>query len=190
MNWVRDNRKDAFIVSLTVAVPFVLVVFIVVSTWATGHSYQEEIDSLQPRIARLMGAKQAEEQLLTAAQKAESRMQNLVYPSTENPDTVSATLQKNVRGVMSEAGLGVADSRIEPTRREGQFDVIGLTVSVTGTIDSLDAALREIVAYTPLLLVTSLDVTLARTSGRSVSGQQEEQALSVKMHLLALRGVE
>jgi general secretion pathway protein M len=189
VSWVQDNRRVAIVVALTLAVPLVLVVYFVVNLWLLGQSYQAEIDSLEPRIARLIGARQSETQLLAAAQKVESRILNLVYPSTDNPDTVAAALQKNVRGIMSGAGLVVADSRIEPTRREGAFDVIGLTVSVTGSIDALDAALLEVVSYTPLLLVSDINVMPARSSRRT-GADQEEQLLTVKMHLLALRGVE
>jgi hypothetical protein len=189
VNWIQGNRKGAIIVALTVAVPLFLTIYFIVSLWSLGQSYQEEIDRLEPRIARFMGVMQAEEQLLESAKKVESRILNLVYPSTDDPGTVSAALQKNVRGIMSAAGLVVADSRIVPARREGAFDVIGLTVSVTGGIDALDAALLEVVAYTPLLLVSSINVTLARASRRSGAGQ-DEQVLTARLHFLALRSVE
>lgn len=189
MSWMQANRKVAIIVALTLAVPLVLVLYFAMNLWALGRSNQAEIDSLEPRIARLIGAKQAEGQLLASAREVESRILNLVYPSSEDPDTVSAALQKNVRDIMSGAGLVVADSRIESTMREGAFDVIGLTVSVTGSIDALDAALLEVVSYTPLLLVTDINVMSARSSRRN-GANKEDQVLTVKMHLLALRRVE
>jgi general secretion pathway protein M len=189
VSWVQANRKVAIVVALTVAVPLILVLYFVVSLWMLGHSDQGKIDSLEPRIARLIGVKQAEVQLLASSQEVESRIHNLVYPATENPDTVSAALQKNVRGIMSGAGLVVADSRIESTRREGAFDVIGLTVSVSGGIDALNAALLEVVSYAPLLLVSDINVMLARSSKGGAAGK-EEQIVDVKIHLLALRGVE
>ena len=186
---MQDNRKVAIIVALTGAVPLILVLYFVISLWMLGLSDQGKIDSLEPRIARLIGVKQAEAQLLASAQEVESRIHNLVYPSTDNPDTVSAALQKNVRGIMSGAGLVVADSRIESTRREGAFDLIGLTVSVSGSIGALDAALLEVVSYIPLLLVTDINVMLARSS-KGNGTDNEDQIVDVKIHLLALRGVE
>ena len=189
MNWLRNNSRVAVVVGLTLALPVVLIIYLALSLLATGWSYQNEIDRLEPRIARLMGAKQSEEQLLAAARNSEARILNLVYSSSDDTDTVSAALQKNVRGIMSGAGLVVADSRIESAKREGAFDVIGLAVSVNGSIDALDAALSDIVTYTPLLLVTDIDVMAARTLKRRGTNP-EQQNVAVKLHLLALRGVE
>lgn len=188
MNWLMANRRVAVVIGLTLALPLALLLYGVISFWSLGHSYQSEIDGLEPRIARLLGVREAQEQLLATASSANTSLQDLVYPA-EGADSVSATLQKNVRGIMSGAGLVVDDSQIVAARREGAFDVIGLVVSVTGGIDALDAALADIASHAPLLLVNEISVTPARTSRRKNAGG-EQQVLSVKMNLMALVSIE
>ena len=189
MNWMLANRRVAAVVALTLAVPLAVVLYSIVVLWSLGLSFQDEIDNLEPRIARLLGASQVQQELVAAATRAESTLEDLVYPAGDDPGAVSASLQKNVREILSGAGLVVADSQIESARREGAFDVIGLAVSATGGIAALDAALDELAAYTPLLLVTDISVSPARASRRGSEGN-DAQVLAVKMSLIALVGVE
>lgn len=189
MTWLLANKRVALVVALTLAAPLALVLYAVVGLAALGLGFQGETDRLEPRIARLLGAAGAEEQLLAAAASTGSGIENLVYAVGDDRDALSATLQKNVRGILSGAGLEVADSRIETTRREGAFDVIGLAVSVTGGIDALDEALDAIVAHRPLLLVTDISVAPQRSSRRKTTGQAD-QVLAAKMNLQALVSVE
>lgn len=190
MNWLLANRRVATVVALTLAVPALLVLSIVVRLCSLGLEFQGEIERLEPRVARLRGTLAAEEQLVGAAAAAGSRIGNLVYPAGDHPDTVSATLQKNVRGIMSDAGLVVADSQIEPVRREGAFDVIGLTVSVKGSIETLDTALEEVASYTPWLLVTEINITPKWAARSKEAAPGDRQTLTVKMSLLSLVGIE
>lgn len=189
MTWLLANKRVALVVALTLAMPLALVLYAVAGLASLGLGFQDEVDRLEPRIARQLGAIQAEEQLLAAAESTGSRIENLVFPRGDDPEALSATLQKNVRGILSDAGLEVTDSRIETARREGAFEVIGLAVSVTGRIDALDEALDSIVDHTPLLLVTDISMSPQRTSSRNAAGQ-EQQVLSAKMSLQALVSVE
>lgn len=188
MNWIQANRGTAIIVAVTCAVPLLLFFYLLIGLWMQRDAYQDEIDNLEPRIARFMGVMQAEEDLLMSAASLETRVLNLVYPPTEDNATVSAALQKDVRGIMSASGLVVTDSRILPAQREGIFDVIGLMVSVNGGIDALDGALSDVAAYTPLLLVRSINITPQRaTRGK---GADAEQVVTARIGLLALRSAE
>ncbi len=189
MSWLAANKRVALIVAATLAVPVVLVLYAVVSLASLGLEFQDEIDRLEPRIARMLGVTQAEERLLAAADRTGASIENLVYAMGDEPDAVAATLQKNVRGILSGAGLEVADSRIERSERDGDFDVIGVAVSVTGGIDALDAALHDLVEHKPLLLVTDISVAPMRSTLR-MERKQAPQVLSAKMNLQALVGVE
>jgi len=189
MSWLLANRRVAAVVALTLALPLALLLYALVTLCSLGLSFGDDIDTLEPRIARLLGAIQVQDELVAAAASAESTLDNLVYPAGDDPGAVSASLQKNVRELMSGAGLVVADSQIESARREGPFEVIGLAVSVTGSMKSVDAALNELVSYTPLLLVTDITMTPARPSRRG-NGSDTDQVLSVKMSLIALVSVE
>ena len=51
MNWLRDNRLSALIVGATLAVPAILVVYILGSLLVLRHDYQVQLERLEPRIA-------------------------------------------------------------------------------------------------------------------------------------------
>ena len=189
MNWMLAHRRMAAVVALTLALPLALVLYTITALWSLGRSFQDEIDNLEPRIARMLGASQVQQELVAAATRAESTLEGLIYPAGDDPGAVSASLQKNVREILSGAGLVVADSQIASARREGTFDVIGLVVSATGSVVALDAALNELASYTPLVLVTDISISPARTSRRGSDGN-DGQVLAVKMSLIALVGVE
>ena len=187
MNWVRNYRKSAFIIGLTLLLPVVLVLYLVVDFFVMRQGYQGEIDRLQPRIARMVGLIESEEQLQLSAGRLGTQVLNLVYPPTEDSAAVSAALQKNVRQIMTEAGLTVSNSRILPIVQEEKFDRIGLSLTVSGGLDALDAALSSMNSYTPLLLVDNMDIKPKRmTRSRDKNGQQ---IITASFQLLTLRAI-
>ena len=93
-----------------------------------------------------------------------------------------------MRQILVEAGLSVSNSQVLPVREEGVFDYIGLKLTVTGSVASLDAALAAIAAYRPLLLTESLDMWPNRTRGRK--GEADQQTVSASLQLLSLRAVQ
>lgn len=151
------------------------------------QGYQAEIDRLQPRVARMAGLIESEEKLRVSAGQLGSQVLNLVYPPTDDSATVSAALQKDVRQIMTDAGLSVTNSRILPVLQEESFDRIGLSLTVSGGLDALDSALLAMVAYKPLLLIDMMDIKPKRMSrSRDKDGQQ---IVIVSFQLLTLRAI-
>ncbi|MEH6581983.1 MAG: type II secretion system protein GspM [Halioglobus sp.] len=184
MNWLQSNRNTALMVGLTLAIPLFLLMYLSGNFWMARQGYQQEIDRLEPRIARLRGLVDSEEQLQTSVDQMGTRVLNMVYPSADDPATVSAALQKNVRQLMTQAGLSVSVSRVLPVAEADDFDRIGLSISVVGSLDALDAVLDEIAAYTPLLLVVSIDIKPVPKSRAQGKGGQ---AVLATLQLLTLR---
>jgi general secretion pathway protein M len=151
------------------------------------QDYQSEIDGLEPRIARLQGLIEYEEQLSEVATKVGRTSANLVYPPMADPAAVSAALQKDMRQILVEAGLSVSNSQVLPVRVKDDFDYIGLKLTVTGDVAGLDAALVAIAGYSPVVLVESLDVWPNRGSRRK--DKVQEQTISAALQLLSLRAV-
>jgi general secretion pathway protein M len=152
------------------------------------QDYQSEIDGLEPRIARMQGLIEHQEQLAAAAGKVDKQIVNLVYPASADRATVSAALQTGVRQILVDAGLSITNSQVLPVREEAAFDYIGIKLTVTGRIDSLDAGLVALAAYMPLLLVESLDVWPSRTSRRK--SDAPVQTINATLQLLSLRAVQ
>ncbi len=167
--------------------PILLVVYILLDFLVARQGYQTEIDRLQPRVARIAGLIESEEQLRASARQLDSQVLNLVYPPTDDSATVSAALQKDIRQIMTDAGLSVSNSRILPVLQEENFDRIGLSLTVSGELDALDSALLAMAAYKPLLLVDAMDIKPKRMSrSRDKNGQQ---IVTVSFQLLTLRAI-
>lgn len=187
MNWLNTYRRSAVVVVLTLLLPVILVLYLVTDFWVMRRGYQNEIDRLQPRIARIYGLMESEEQLKVSAGRLSLQVSNLVYPPTEDSATVSAALQKNVREIMTEAGLTVSNSRILPVVQEENFDRIGLSLTASGGLEALDEALWDLSNYVPLLLIETIDVKPKRTSRRR--DKVGAQIITVSLHILTLRAI-
>jgi general secretion pathway protein M len=195
VKWLRVHQRTTWICGLTLMLPALLYLWAIVGLWGVGQAAQAEIDRLEPRIARLRGLIAYEEQLRAAAVAVDSQVLNLVYPATEDRTTVSATLQTNVRDIFARAGLSVTNSLVMPVREKGNFDLIGVKLTVSGELAALDEALVGITEYLPLLLVETIDIAPARVprvraSRDRSSKPPEQQVVTASLQLLSLRAVQ
>lgn len=187
MNWLRTYQKSAVIVGVTLLVPLLLVLYLFTDFWVMRQAYQKEIDRLRPRIARMYGLMEVEEQLQLSVNRLGSQVTSLVYPPTEQSAAISATLQADIRQIMTDAGLTVSNSRILPLVQEENFDRIGLNLTVSGGLDALDAALLEMANYTPLILIDTIDIKPKRmTRSRDKNGKQ---IVTASIALLTMRAI-
>ena len=193
MNWLRSHQRSAWIIGLTLLLPALLYANTLFGMLELRQEYQSEIDGLEPRIARLQGLIDHEDQLRAAAGEVGKRVVNLVYPAAEDRATVSANLQKDARQILMDAGLSVSNSQVMPVREKDLFDYIGVKLTVTGSIAGLNAALAGIGDYRPIVLVESLDVWPKRDSrrgSRSARPGGGEQTISATLQLLSLRAAQ
>lgn len=185
MNWLNNYRKFAITIGLTLLIPALILLYLSADLWMLRQSSQGEIDRLKPRIARMIGLMESESQLQASAGQLGSHVLNLVYPPTEGSAGVSASLQKNIREIMTNAGLTVSNSRILPLIQEESFDRIGLSLTVSGSLGALDEALLQLEAYTPLVLIESIDIKPLRSRRSS----KKEQVITASLQLLTLRAI-
>ncbi|RLA43453.1 MAG: hypothetical protein DRR04_10295 [Gammaproteobacteria bacterium] len=188
MNWLRSHQRSAWIIGLTLLIPVLLYINLLISLQGMRQDYQSQIDGLEPRIARMQGLIEHQEPLGEAAGSVDKQVMNLVYAATAERATVSAALQTDVRQILVDAGLSVTNSQVLPVREEEVFDYIGVKLTVTGSIDALDAGLVALASYRPQVLVESLDVWSTRTSRRKVA--VPAQTISATLQLLSLRAVQ
>ena len=81
MSWLRLHQRSAWIIGLTLLVPVVLYFNMLFSLLGMRQSYQSDIDSLEPRVARLRGLVAYEEQLRSAANSSERIFNFMRQPS-------------------------------------------------------------------------------------------------------------
>lgn len=188
MNWFRLHQRTAWICGLTLLLPLLLYLFILLGLLGLRQDAQSQIDRIEPRIARLRGLMQVEEQLRETALAVDSRVSNLVYPADEDRTNVSAELQSKVREIMGSAGLSVTNSQVLPVREQGGFDYIGVRLTVSGDLPALDEALAALATHMPLVMVESLEVYPARV--RPGKDSPERQSVTASLQLLSLRAAQ
>jgi general secretion pathway protein M len=186
--WMKNNRRFAGIVGLTLAVPLFFVLSILADFWGVRQDNQRQIDRLEPRLARLGGLLESEERLKKSSGKVGSQILQLVYPQSDDQATIAAALQTSVRDIISVAGLKVGNSRILPVKTEDGFERIGLSLTVSGEMDALDEVLADLAAYTPLLLVESIEIKPGRPARRGA--ESVGQAVIATMQLMTLRAAQ
>jgi len=185
MNWLRNHRRSAIIVGLTLLVPLGLYLNLLFGLLGLRFEAQGRIDDLEPRIARLQGLIDNEAALRNSAGQVDARLAELGYAASEDANTVAATLQAEVRQIFAEAGLAVSNSQVMPTRKDEDFDRIAIKLTASGDIAALDAALIGVAAFRPMLLVESMDVFPARN--QRTRGAPKAQEVTAVVQLLALR---
>lgn len=185
MNWLRAHQRTAWICGLTLLLPALLYFNVLAGLLGLRQAAQAEIERIEPRVARLKGIMQFEDQLRETAQAVESQVAGLVYPASEDRATVAAELQSKVRDILGEAGLSVTNSQVLTVREQGNFDYIGVKLTVAGDLPALDEALAGLAGYLPLVLVESLEVYPSRA--RRGRDEPEQQLVTASLQVLSLR---
>lgn len=183
MTWLRSHQRSAWICGLTLLLPLLLYLNGIANLWQMRAAYQEEIDRHEPRIARWQGLKEREGQLREAAGLGNNRMVDLVYPLEGDNATAAASLQKDARQLFADAGMEITNSQVLPVRQEANFDYIGVKLTVSGDLASLDAALADVAEFSPLLLVEALDVWPTKARRNQPAGHK----ITANLRLLSLR---
>ncbi len=188
MSWVASHRRTVWICGLTLLLPLFLYLVALAEIWGKRQDYQAEIDRLVPRVARLQGLVEFEQELGQSSDRIGSQLMDLVYPPTDDRAAIAAELQSEVREILTGAGMSVSNSQVLPPKIEESFDYVVLKFTVAGSIAGLDASLAEIAQYRPLLLVESIEVWPQRIPRQQADTGQ--QAVSASLELMSLRAVE
>ena len=183
MNWLAAHRRSAWVCAVTLVIPLSLFVYAVLGTWAPGREYQSDIDSLTPRIARLRGLGNYEEELREASGSARQALDKLAYPALADAAAVSAALQTDIRQLVSATGLSVSNSQLLPVTREDRFDYLRIRLTLEGDLSGLDDALTGLAQFKPLLLVESLDIRPQRAARKKA----ESQRMTARVQLFSLK---
>lgn len=117
------------------------------------RSAAQRIDTLEPRIARLMGLGEDRARLQEAAQQAARAVEQHVYPGTRDASQAGNDAQQRVRDLFSKAGLDVVSLQVLPARASGQFDRIPIAARVEGDLAALQATLAAAPSLSPSLFV-------------------------------------
>lgn len=154
------------------------------------QSFASEIDNIEPRTARLLGMLENYDELRMGSGSADDVLRDVVVPASRDRANASATLQRNVRAVMRDAGLTVSGSQIISPREAEGYDRLGLDITVEGNVNALEQALLDLEEMRPMVFVESVKIkpTRIRRSSRNQSPAAEDpRRVTARFYLFALR---
>jgi general secretion pathway protein M len=186
MGWIKTHSVSAVICGLTLLVPILLYLQLSINLLSLRAEYQGEVEKLEPRVARLVGLFENENLMRASDAELQGLVARRVYPPGLDRASISATLQKELKQVFSDAGMSVSNSQVLPLRKEQRFDQIMVRYTVTGTMRGLDDALRRIAEYSPLVLVESLELSPRRVRTKAAPSQ----TVTATLQLLSLGAIE
>ncbi len=187
MAWAKAHPRSAAICGATLVVPVLVYLNVLFGALGLRAEYAADVDRLGPRIARMYGIAQVEEQLRESSGLVQQQNARLVYPAAAERSSVAAAMQSEVRQLLEDAGLTVSNSQVLPVREEEKFDYIGVKLTVAGDVASLDSALEQLADFAPLIIVESLDIWPTRQRTRQAETAIQNATASLK--LLSLRSV-
>ena len=183
--WVQQHKRSAILVGVTLLVPVYLFLGALSSLWSLRTEYKSEVDSIAPRVERLMGLIENEERMTVALAEMDAALSGQFYAKETDAAGVAAALQAEARRIFSESGLEVTNSQVLPNRKRADFDYIAVKMAAQGDLAALDQTLASLVAFRPIIFIESFDVFPNRQPrGKDVT---PEQKLTVTMQLLSVR---
>jgi general secretion pathway protein M len=185
--WIKTHRRSAVLIAISLLLPIYVFFAVLGKTLATRAGYQEQIDSIAPRIARMEGLVAKEQALRDALSGVNTVMNDFIYPSGSDAAAVSASMQAEARRILGQAGMNVSNSQVLPVRKRDVFDYVSVKVVARGELEQLDRSLAEIARFRPAIFVETFDAFPNRKRRKNVG---EEQTLTVTMQLLSLRAVQ
>jgi general secretion pathway protein M len=138
------------------------------------QEYAAEVESLEPRIARLEGMLSNEEAFSAASENADTLLKEVAYGSGRSPAATAAAMQREIRDVLVGAGLSVAGSQVIEDDEESEgFLRLWLDVTAVGNINSLDDALAQLDDIRPVVFVKSVKIKPERQRARTRAGSDK-----------------
>jgi general secretion pathway protein M len=126
-----------------------------------ANKYQwakEQLSSLEPRYARLLGLESQQKELNDAAAQAKLLRGKFLYPAEQDATQAGNAAQQRVREIFSNAGLQVNSSQVLASKKEKGFERVPLTVRTEGDLLSLQTALAALAGQSPVIVIDDFDV--------------------------------
>ena len=197
---MRANLKadrPTIVVGSTLGLVALVVLYWILQFWLLRSDFVAEIESIQPRTARLLGIAESFDQLELASNDANAVLQDLAYPTDRDSPTTAAAIQRDIRELMVNAGLSVSGSQILPMRKFTGFDRLSLDITAEGNIDALDQTFADIEALRPLVFVESVSVKPLRVRrsrrakvAEANASEDDPRKLTARFQLFSLRLTE
>ena len=121
--------------------------------WQRHRAAAQQIETVEPRIARLLGLASSRDRLQQAARAAEQGVQRHAYASDKDASQAGNDAQQRVRDLFSRSGLEVVSLQVLPARVSGPFDRVPIAARVEGELAALQATLAAMPSLSPSVFV-------------------------------------
>lgn len=121
--------------------------------WQRHQAWQQLLQTLEPRIARLEGLAGSREPLQQAVQQTERDVLRHAYASTRDASQAANDAQQRVRELFSRPGLDLLSLQVLPARTATAFDRIPIAARVDGELAVLQATLAALPTLSPSVFV-------------------------------------
>ena len=175
------SRRDIMMMSVTVLVlliPFFILGSVLLGKMATANA---ELEKIEPRFARLLGIQRSADKLEAGLVSVNQRISQFVFPDEMDATQAGNDAQKNVRSVLSTAGLTVVSSQVLPTKTDQGFERISLSVRAEGELIHLQAALAVLPSLTPVILVDGINIQVV---GQQRADKPQRLGAALKLSVL------
>lgn len=149
--------------------------------WDLHATAARQLESVEPRHARLQGLANDKARLQEATAQATRDIERHAYPASREASQAANDAQQRVRDAFSKSGLDVISIQVLPARATRQFDRIPIALRVEGELATMQATLAALPGLTPSLFVEALTV---QASNAAPGGAPR---VVVEMQLFALR---
>jgi general secretion pathway protein M len=159
MNSKRAWRQWAI---LTVLAGMLLLPLVLVGLWVHAkHEWgQEQLATLEPRYARLLGMQQQEEEIQQALERVAQAKANHIYPGENDATQTGNAIQQRLRTAMDRAGLSIVSSQVRPNPEEGPYERIDVIMSTEGEWPAIQMALISLREITPTVWLEDVEFNL------------------------------
>ena len=162
--YVRQLPTHARLVaSGTVLLLAVIFVYAMLSLASWFFYYDERVNELEPRIARLQGYALSVEELRESAESVQLTLAEVAFTSSGDAAATGTEVQQIARRYMEAAGFNVTGSQLLVPLTHDGFDEIRVGLDVSGPMEALDQVLVDLSASRPALLVSAINLAPART---------------------------
>lgn len=156
---------------LAVLVPVLVIVGYLAHQWFSANTVLEQGE---PRLARLLGLRDAADRVREAREAAEEALSATAYSDDMPSDRVGTDLQQRLRTAADSAGVAISGSQVIEGREENGFEQVVVAMSFESSHEQLQQLLQTLAQQAPAVYVDSLTLMPARS--RSADGRLIVQA--------------
>jgi len=180
MSLVR--HRAAISVGLTFAVILGVLVAAGLYAWERQQAAESALADIEPRYARLLGLQQSDVPLKKAVLGAFEGLRRWAYPADQDPGKAGNDVQQRARRAAEVGGMNIVSSQILAPRTEGGLEQIPVSLTVEGTVQSLQATLANMTGDRPTIFIDTLSLRAI-----DKGDLKQPQQVSANLVVLSLR---